>query len=330
MGVSNHNGRIHYIEISTSIMQKFLLFITLTTGGNKMRSFLKLFQAIVIILIMLAFYQCQTSAPIDITIDRSGVLLKGKFYVSDRTETLPTVILLHGFPGNETDVFGIGSELSDESINALVFNYSGTYQSQGEFNFGNTQKDIQAAFEFVHQSENIHKYKIDTTRIYLGGYSYGGGMAMTYAANHPEITNVFSIAGNDHGAFMKEYKRNPEMRKDIDKMFDELKDEKETVRFGPGGIPKEIAEMRIMELNPTYDLLKSAPLLAHKDILLIGGWDDHAVSIEHNILPLYRALINEKAKNVIITAVQDNHSFRNSRENLAQTIIEWIKTASER
>jgi predicted esterase len=278
---------------------------------------------------MLAVYQCEASTPIDITIDRSGVLLKGKFYISEGTGTFPTVILLHGFPGNETDVLGIGSKLSDENINALIFNYSGTYQSQGEFNFGNTQKDIQAAFEFIHQSENIRKYKIDTTRIILGGYSYGGGMAMTYAASHPEIISVFSVAGNDHGAFMRDYKRNPEMKKYIDKMFDELKTEKETVRFGPGGTPKGIAEMKIIELNPNYDLLKSAPLLSQKGILLIGGWDDHAVSIEHNILPLYRALKNENAKKVKITAVQDNHSFRNSREDLAQTIIEWIKTVTE-
>ena len=295
-----------------------------------MKPLLRLFQVVVIILIMLTFYQCQTSTPIDITIDRSGVLLKGKFSISEGAGTFPTVILLHGFPGGEGDIFGIGSELSDKNINALMFNYSGTHQSQGEFNFKNTQKDIQAAFDFIHQVENIQKYKIDTTHIILGGFSYGGGMALTYAANHPEITNVFSIAGNDHGAFMKEYKRNPEMRKDINKMFDELKAKQETVRFGPGGTVKEIAEMRIMELNPTFDLLKSAPLLAHKDILLIGGWDDHAVSIDNNILPLYRALINENAKKVKITAFQDNHSFRDSREDLAQTIIEWINTIPKR
>jgi pimeloyl-ACP methyl ester carboxylesterase len=279
---------------------------------------------------MLAVYQCQASTPLDITIDRNGVLLKGKFYVSEGTGNFPTVILLPGFPGNETDVLGIGSKLSDENINALILNYSGTLQSQGEFNFGNTQKDIQAAFDFIHQPDNIRKFKIDTTRIILGGHSYGGGMAFTYAANHPEIKEVFSIAGNDHGIFMEEYNRNPEMRKTIDKMFNDLKAPTGHVRFAKGGTPKEIAEMKIIELNPTYHLLKSAPLLAQKDILLIGGWDDNAVSIEHIILPLYRALINEKAKKVKITAVQDNHSFRNSRIELAQMIIEWIKTAPGR
>jgi len=291
-----------------------------------MRSLLRSFLITIFFLMILAFNQSQASFPLEITINRDGVLLKGKFYMSEGIGNFPTVILLQGFPGNETDVLGIGSQLSEEEINALTFNYSGTYQSEGNFNFENTQKDINAAFEFIHQSKNIKKYKIDTTRIYLGGYSYGGGMALTYAANHSEIKAVFSIAGNDHGVFMEEYKRNQEMQKMIDKMFNDLKAQPGKVRFARGGTPKEMVEMKIIKLNPTYHLLKSAPLLAQKDILLIGGWDDHNVSIENIILPMYRAL-REEAKTVRIIAFQDDHSFENSREGLARTIIEWIKKA---
>jgi len=282
-------------------------------------------KALIIFSAALAVAQSQKSTPVEITINRNGIHLKGKFYISEGTGTFPTVILLQGFPGNKQDVLGIGKNLSEAGINAITFNYSGTLQSEGEYNFENTQKDIEAVFEFIYQPENIQQYKIDTTCIYLGGYSYGGGMALTYAANHPRIKSVFSIGGNDHGAFFKEYNRNPEMREMINKMFDELKVQPETVRFGPKGTPKEIAEMGIIETNPTFDLINCALSLAPKNILLIGGWDDQNVSIENIVLPLYRALINAKAKNVKITAVQDNHSFRNSREELAQIIINWLK-----
>lgn len=54
-------------------------------------------------------------------------------------------------------------------------------------------------------SENIRKYKIETTRIILVGYKYGMGMALTYAVNHTEINTIFSIARNDHGEFIIEY-----------------------------------------------------------------------------------------------------------------------------
>ncbi len=287
------------------------------------------FYAFLILLKVPTAAPCQALKPVEITIDRNGVHLKGKFYISEGAGKFPTVILLHGFPGNKQDVLDIGKILSEAGINAVTFNYSGTHQSEGEFNFENTQQDIEAAFEFVRQSKNIRRFKIDTARIYLGGYSYGGGMAFTYAADHPEIKSVFSIAGNDHGAFMKEYNRNPEMKEKIDNMFDGLKIQTETVRFGPGGTPKGIAELGIIESNPSLDLRNCAPLLAQKDILLIGGWDDRNVSIEQIVLPLYRALKNENAQKVKITAFQDNHSFRNSREEVAHTIIEWIRNAPE-
>src|SRR4030042_56354 len=141
----------------------------------------------------------QTMSPVDMTINRSGLLLKGKFYTAGGEGIFPTVLLLHGFPGNENDVLGIGNRLSQSWINVLTFNYGGTYQSQGLTSIENQQKDIQAAFDFLHNRENIIKYKIDTTRIYLGGWCHGGGMAMAYAVNHSEVSTVFSIAGNDFG-----------------------------------------------------------------------------------------------------------------------------------
>ena len=290
-----------------------------------MKRFSGLFTTFLVLFTLVSNSRSQESSPIDITIDREGVLLKGKFHVVEETGTFPTVILLQGFPGGEIDVLGIGSKLVQVGINALTFNYSGTHKSQGEFNFENTQKDIQAAFEFIHKSENVQKYKIDTTHLYLGGYSYGGGMALTYAANHPEITYVFSIAGNDHGAFMREYKRNPEMQKEIDKMFDELKAQTAIVRFGPGGTAKEIAEMKIIELNPTYDLRYCAPLLVKKNILLFGGWEDVNVSIDHILLPLYRTLKKEKIENVEFIVYHTTHSFSNVKDKLAEDIIEWIE-----
>lgn len=288
------------------------------------------FTIVLLHFMFLVVAQSQTINPVDINIDQSGVLLKGKFYVAEGEGICPTVILLHGFPGNEMDVLGIGNKLSQSGINALTFNYSGTYQSQGFASFENQQKDIQAAFDFIYQPENINRHKIDTTLIYLGGWCHGGGMALAYAADHPEIMNIFSIAGNDFGEFMKEYIHNPEMKKLIDKMFDSITAPKGPVRFEIGATPKEMAEVGIEKMNPIFDIRKNAPILARKDILLICGWDDVQTTVDQFILPLYRALQKENAKNVKIIAFQDDHYFKNSREEVAQKVIEWIKTAPER
>jgi len=287
------------------------------------------FKVIILCLIVLSCTKNQVSTPSDITIDRNGVLLNGKFYIPEGRGSFPTVILLKGFYDPQDDVLGVGKILSEAGFASLTFEYSGTDKSQGEFSFKNTQKDIQAAFEFIHQRENIRKYKIDTTRIQLGGLSYGGGMALTYAADHPEINSVFSIAGTDHGEFIREYMNNQNMRQWFDKWFEGFAAPKGPVRIVNGFSMKAIVEIGIKNYLPTLDLRSSAPLLAEKNILLIGGWDDTWISFEDHLLPLYRALKNENAEKVKITAVQDNHSFRNSGAELAQIIIDWLRTVEK-
>jgi predicted esterase len=277
----------------------------------------------------LSFAQNQGSSPADITIDRNGVLLKGKFHIADGTGFLPTVLLLQGFPGNETDVIGVGKILAESGINTLTFNYSGTFKSQGNTSLDNSLLDTKAAFVFLKTSENIKRFKIDTAFLILGGYSYGGGMAMTYAIRHPEIKTLFSIAGVDWGEYYEEYLRNPEFRKTTDGSMAKMAAMTEQIRFEKGAMPDEITKDGIIRLDSSYFLRKSARQLATKDILIICGWDDPMASVEH-ILPIYRSLKKEKAQKVQITAFQDGHSFGRSRAELAETILKWIKTAPER
>jgi hypothetical protein len=146
-------------------------------------------------------------------------------------------------------------------------------------------------------------------------------MVLAYAAKYPGFKRIFAIAGTDHGEFVREYKRNPLFSEMIDAIFEELKSPAGPVRFEGKAAIEELTQ------NPTpYDLRINAIALANRDILLIGGWDDTNVTIEHHILPFYRALVNTNAQKVQITVFQDNHEFEKSREELAATIIRWIKS----
>ena len=149
----------------------------------------------------------------------------------------------------------------------------------------------------------------------------GGGMALAYAAKYPGFKRIFAIGATDHGEFAREYKRNPLFSEMIDAIFEELKSPAGPVRFEGKAAIEELTQ------NPTpYDLRINATALANRDILLIGGWDDTDRTIEHHLLPFYRTLVNTNAQKVQITAFQDNHEFEKSREELAATVIRWIKS----
>lgn len=76
---------------------------------------MKTMNRVLVTLILLAVIvpaKSQDQTPADITIDRDGIQLKGKFYLAEGEGNLPTVILLQGSPGNTTDVLGLGKRLS--------------------------------------------------------------------------------------------------------------------------------------------------------------------------------------------------------------------------
>jgi dienelactone hydrolase len=273
---------------------------------------------------------CQTTGSENITFEREGILLTGRLHLAPGTGKFPTVVLLSGFPGGRTDVIGIGKLLAGAGINVLTFQYCGTYESQGVTSFDNQQKDIQAAMDFIHHSENINRFQIDTSLIYIGGWCHGGGMALAYSVNHPEITSVFSIVGNDFGEFLRLYNRIPEMRLIVDEMMDTSIASGDT-RWEKGALPKEMAAAGVENMNPLFDIReKNAAALAKKDILLICAWDDEQVTVEHFMLPLYRALKKENAKNLQMISFQDVHHFPNTRRVLAAQIADWVFTAPGR
>lgn len=85
----------------------------------------------------------------------------------------------------------------------------------------------------------------------------------------------------------------------------------------------------LLDNADSYDLRKSAPSLANRDILLIGGLDDVITTIENHLLPLYHTLRKEGAQNLQCIVYQTDHSFKNVRDQLAEQIIDWIRSQSE-
>ena len=272
---------------------------------------------------LLSIAQTQSNTPIDVNFNSDGFLLKGKFYSAEGHGPFQTTLLMQGFPGDEDDVLGLCDKISDAGINAFTFNVRGTHKSEGEFSFRNTLQDIQSVIEYIHKGEIVKRFKIDTSNIVLGGYSFGGGISLVFAANQPEIKRIISIAGTDHGEITREYVRNNSFAEVLNDVLDSCKAPEGAVRF-----EGHTAMQELIEDIDYYDLRLCAPNLAQKEILLLGGWDDVNVTVDNQLLPLYRALKKENAQNVKFIVYQTDHSFSNVRNELAEDIIKWLKAKS--
>lgn len=270
--------------------------------------------------------QDRAALPVLVEIDSDGSAMKGRVFSSGRQAPGATVLLLHGWPGSSDDVLGLGALLSREGLNAVMFNPRGMHGSEGTASFAHAVADIGAAFAWLRQPAIARKFGIDTSRIVLAGHSWGGGLSLAYAARDPAVHRIISIAGNDYGEFIREYKRNAAFAAAIDTML--------RPTMAPGGPvrydPQADGMVELSEHIDVYGLRENAARLADRDILLIGGWEDRQVTVEQYLLPFYRALTREGAANVTFLVYHDDHRFGRVRQRLAWDIRDWVLNRTSR
>ncbi len=277
---------------------------------------------IVIVLVLVVFSSNANSqiSPVKVNLYNNGNKLNADFYKANSDKPLPALILLHGYPGGEGDLFGLGKKLSSVGINVLVFNFQGTWSSEGEFSFENSMDDVGAAIKFLKVERNIEKYNIDTSEIVVAGYSFGGAMVLTAALYNPEVKRIISIAGGDESVFGR--KRLTD--ENYNNWFEQFLIESE---YPDGPVKcdtKSYTKFWLSNLDK-YDQVKHAESLKNRDILFLGGWKDKDVVLEEQILPLYRKLQELNNENLQIHVFETDHGFSNVREELVGTIEKWIK-----
>ncbi|MFA5972627.1 MAG: alpha/beta hydrolase [Lentimicrobiaceae bacterium] len=257
--------------------------------------------------------------PVSIDLRSNGVKLDAKFYPVNKTDKVPTVILLHGFPGNQSSPLGLAEKLNSAGLNILVFNYEGSYQSEGNFSFDNSINNVGAAFNFLTEPGNQARFNIDTSRIVVCGYSFGGTIAIESAMNNDKIRNIISIGNDDHSVSLKKAAADTAYRSGYTQFI--------ARSFGPEG-PfrgdlKSQMELYLQNID-RYDLVKNAEKLKIKKVLFIVGWLDKTSYLEVNTLPLYRKLQQLNAENISIKGFESDHRFSKVIDDIANTITEWI------
>jgi pimeloyl-ACP methyl ester carboxylesterase len=257
--------------------------------------------------------------PVSVEFISEGACVRGRFFAAVGMAPATTLLLVPGWPGNPNDVLGLGALLAEQGINVCMFNPRGLHQSEGISSFANTLQDIGAALLWLRQADVQKRFGVDTTRLVLGGYSYGGGMAMAYAARDSSVRRVISIAGNDHGEFIREFQRNAAFAELIRSMLLSTRGPEGPARFDMEATLRELAEHQ-----DVYGLRENAAKLADRSILLVGGWEDVEATIDQYLLPLYRALRGASAAEVTFLVYHTDHDFSNVRQRLASDIAGWL------
>jgi pimeloyl-ACP methyl ester carboxylesterase len=114
-------------------------------------------------------------------IDSHGAKMNALFFLAAGAGPHPTMLLLHGLPGNERNL-DLAQAVRRAGWNVLTFTYRGAWGSEGDFSISNSLEDSRAALAFLRSSEAISAFGIDPHRIVLAGHSMGGFDAAATAA----------------------------------------------------------------------------------------------------------------------------------------------------
>jgi pimeloyl-ACP methyl ester carboxylesterase len=129
-------------------------------------------------------------------IPSGGVKINGVAYVASGGGPHPTVILLHGLPGNEKNL-DLAQAIRRDGWNVVTFNYRGSWGSPGVFRFGQNLEEADAVLAYVHDPANEQALGIEPRCVVMMGHSMGGWVTVTAAARHPDLAGVVTISAGD-------------------------------------------------------------------------------------------------------------------------------------
>ena len=127
----------------------------------------------------------------ELTIPSHGSRLAAFMYTATGSQPHPTLLLLHGFPGNERNL-DLAQAVRRAGWNVLYFDYQGSWGSEGDFSFANCVEDVASAVAFCKQQAKA--LRIDTTRLALFGHSMGGWVGLQAVAQLPDLKKAIILS----------------------------------------------------------------------------------------------------------------------------------------
>lgn len=131
-------------------------------------------------------------------IPSGGVNINGVAYLASGAGPHPTLMLLHGLPGNEKNL-DLAQAVRRAGWNAITFNYRGSWGSPGVFRFANNLEDAVAVLAFLRSPAQVQRLGIDTSRMVLAGHSMGGWVTALTAAKDNALAGAILISSADMG-----------------------------------------------------------------------------------------------------------------------------------
>jgi len=250
----------------------------------------------------------------ELTINSNGKRMSGFVYQPAGVGPHPTVLLLHGYPGNEKNL-DAAQTLRSNGWNVAFFHYRGAWGSEGEFSFRNAEQDVQVVLEYLAQPDNAEKLRIDRNLISTVGHSMGGHMAIAGLLDNQSVKCSVAWDGANLGAKGVGFINDPNTIIPWKEYGDTL--------FMLNGWSGDKALQETQKYANELDLIQRAKQVNGRPVLLVGA-DTKVIPMDLHIKPLEKALQATENSQVFYELIDDDHSFNSSRKELITTTMKFL------
>lgn len=249
-----------------------------------------------------------------ILVPSHGSGMNGLFYLAGGAGPHPTMVLLHGFPGNEQNL-DLAQAIRRAGWNVLTLHYRGSWGSPGIFSIGHVMEDADAAIAFVRRPDIVARFAIDPRRIVLGGHSMGGFATASHARRDEGLLGVVLIDAWDIGATGDEFAKVTGAAREalVARVFDDLGN---ALHGATGmGIAEDIIAHRT-----AWNYLGWASALTHRPLLIIGASKGFGSANQ-----ALADAVSKAGGQVSATILASDHSFQDRRIELAARVVSWLQ-----
>ena len=244
-------------------------------------------------------------------IPSGGVEINGVAYLAGGAGPHPTVILLHGLPGNEKNL-DLAQAIRRAGWNVVTFNYRGSWGSPGAFSFEGNLADAKAVLAFVRDPKTAGPLQIDKRKLVIAGHSMGGWVTALTAAQDKDLAGAVMISAADMGGRIVGAGGRARVVKGMSEDMETL-----------SSTTAEKMADEVIAMSPRLSFNGAvAQGLSTKPLLVLTSDDGLAPDAEK----LVKAIQADGGKQVTLDHEATDHGWSGKRIKLEALVISWLQS----
>jgi pimeloyl-ACP methyl ester carboxylesterase len=250
-----------------------------------------------------------------------GGTLNAIIYTAAGAGPHPTVLLLHGFPGNEQNL-DLAQAIRRAGWNVVTFHYRGSWGSTGAFSFMNCTQDVSTILAWLRRPPESVANAIDGARIAIVGHSVGGMLAGYAAAHDGKLIGTAMISAADvPWRLDRPLGDRAKVLAERSKSLDQAMGASAGMTSLAGTTPRRLAS-EMLDHASELNFVRHAEAIGRKPLLLVTSDDGFTPGSD----ALANAIIAAGGAAPKQIHIATDHAYSDARIALTTTVLMWLES----